>query len=153
MTLRRDPIVIGGLVLAGTALVVGLLLSLRGADTAPDAPTTGGEILALEDVDDLSALNGQRVTVDRARVDSVPADEGFWVAVGGGRVWVQLTTAGESPFEVEPGDRVTFAGDVATHGRDFADRPEFSAADAEELIDAGAHVEVDVGDLRLDRDG
>ncbi len=81
MALRRDPIVIGGLVLAGTALVVGLLLSLRGADTAPDAPSTGGEILALEDVDDLSALNGQRVAVDRARVDSVPADEGFWVAV------------------------------------------------------------------------
>lgn len=154
MALRRDPIVIGGLVLAGTALVVGLVLSLRGADVAPDPPSTGrGEIVGLQDVDDLRALDGQRVAADGARVDGVPADEGFWVAADRRRVWVQLTTAGESPFEVEPGDRVTFTGQVAAHDPDFADRPEFSAADAEELIDAGAHVEVDVGDVRLERDG
>ena len=46
-------------------------------------------------------------------MQSVPADEGFWVtADGGDRVWVQIETTGESPFVVEPGTRVSFTGTV-----------------------------------------
>ena len=42
-------------------------------------------------------------------MQSVPADEGFWVGSSAtDRVWVQLT--GESAVTVKAGDRISFAG-------------------------------------------
>jgi hypothetical protein len=119
--------------------------------SATPTPTRDLQAVALGDVDDLADMVGRRVAADDAVVISVPGDEGFWVATGGDDAWVQLVTAGESPFTVESGDRVSFTGDVVAHGADFADRPEFSEADARKLIDARAHIEVPVGDVRLSR--
>ncbi len=147
--LSRDRI----LVLAVGTFLIAVVLGV-GADQADQArPVADEQVVDLEGVDDLGALDGRRVAADGVRVDSVPADEGFWISVGGRRVWVLVTTAWESPFVVEPGDRATFTGQVVSHGPDFADRPEFSSADAEDLVEAGAHIEVDVDDLRLDGAG
>jgi serine/threonine-protein kinase RsbT len=56
---------------------------------------------------------GQRVTAQRARVTSVPADEGFFVRTcHGHRVWVQLTGKGESRATIRPSDDVRLAGVV-----------------------------------------
>lgn len=146
----RDPVVVIGAVVVLAALLFGLVYTAGWPDAEPSAGEQGsGEVLALDDVDDLSDVVGQRVAADDAEVQGVPADEGFWVSTGGERAWVQLTTAGESPFAVRAGQHVSFSGQVVAHGPDFAQRPEFSAADADELVDAGAHVEVDVGDVRL----
>jgi hypothetical protein len=147
MWLRRDPVVVGGLLVALAALVIGIVLSTGGDESGT---VVREEIVGLEDVDDLRAAAGRLVAADGVEVEGVPADEGFWVSADGRRVWVQITTAGESPLVVERGDRVTFTGEVALHEPDFANRREFSAADAEELVEAGAHIEVDVADLRLE---
>lgn len=146
MRILRDPIVVIGLVVALVAIVIGLVLT-AGDPAAPERAGDGA--VALEDVDDLGEVVGRQVAADRAEVASVPADEGFWISTGGRRAWVQLTTAGESAFDVEAGQLASFTGQVVAHGPDFAERPEFSSADAEELVDAGAHVEVAVGDIRL----
>ncbi|MBW0122949.1 hypothetical protein, partial [Pseudonocardia oceani] len=128
------------------AVLVGLVGTL-GADPSP-APAAG-EAVELADVDDLRDIVGGQVSAQDAEVESVPADEGFWVSGGGDRVWVQIGTAGESPIVVEAGDRVGFTGTVVAHGPDFVLGPEFPEQDAEEIVAAGAHVEVDADDVRL----
>lgn len=149
---RRDPIVLLCAAVAVVATVVGVVWSLSGSS---ESGSTAGEAapsepaLALSEVDDLREHVGDRVVADGVEVDAVPADEGFWVDAGGDRVWVQVDTAGESPFAVLEGQRLDFTGTVVAHGPDFVQQPDFPAGDAEELIDAGAHVEVDVADLRI----
>jgi hypothetical protein len=166
--LLRDPIVL----ITGLVVVVGVLVALvwsaTASDTEPpdglrvgsepvDGPVDGpvdalgdADVVRLVDVTDLSSVAGRRVVVDRAQVLGVPADEGFWISAGDGdRVWVQLTTAGESPFTVRPDQRVSFTGEVVEHDADFVQRPEFAEADADALVNAGAHLEVPVGDIAL----
>ena len=64
----------------------------------------------------LAEQGGATVRLTRARVLSVPADEGFWVGSDRSRVWVSLLTpAGdESRVQVRPGDRVSGPGTVRT---------------------------------------
>ncbi|WP_214402653.1 hypothetical protein [Pseudonocardia lacus] len=100
----------------------------------------------------LTALVGQDVTAQGVVVQSVPSDEGFWV--GGSetdRVWVQLTVpAGESPYTVQPGQRLDFTGPLTAHGADFAQRVGVDAAEgADQLTREAAHVEVAKADLRV----
>jgi hypothetical protein len=150
MWFRRDAVLVGCVLLAVGVFVFAMLQTIGAEPSVPSGndSVAGGEVVAL-DAGDLADQDGRLVRADDVAVVSVPADEGFWVDAGDGRVWVQLTTAGESPAAVEAGDRVSFTGEVEVHGRDFADRPEFSAADAEALIESGVHVEVDVADLRF----
>lgn len=144
---QRDRIVLGSAVVAVCAVLFGVVLTLNAGETPPSSTA---EVVDLRDVDDLTEIIGRGVSADGAEVESVPADEGFWVEAGGGsRVWVQVATTGESPFTVEPGSRVTFIGQVVAHGADFAGNPDFPQADVEDLLDTDAHVEVDVDDLRL----
>lgn len=148
---RRDRVLLLCGAVAVVAIVVGLLASLA-APSAPAGPTHPGEAapaVALDDVEDVRDHVGSTVVADGVEVEDVPADEGFWVETAGDRAWVQVDTAGESPFVVEPGRRISFTGQVVAHDPDFARQPEFPAADADELADAGAHVEVDVADVRL----
>ncbi len=102
----------------------------------------GGELTGLVD----EPVSGQGVVVQ-----SVPADEGFWV--GGSdsdRVWVQLAVQpGESPFRVQPGDRLDLTGRVVAHDAGFAQQVGVDAAEgAEQLTRQAAHVEVAKADLR-----
>ena len=106
-----DPPAAGERARAGDTLVVGDepvdLLGLSGGSLLPRA---GQEV---------------RGTVE---VQSVVADEGFWVGVDDERVYVHLTRearggGGESEATVEGGDLVTLSGElapVADHGQDVA---------------------------------
>ncbi len=88
---------------------------------------------------------GQPATATGVQVLSVPADEGFWVGSSDTeRVWVQLTgEAGESPYQVQEGDRVDFEGSVVAHDEAFAGEVGVDEADgAGQLTEQGHHVEV-----------
>ncbi len=78
------------------------------------------------------------------RVLSVPSDESFWVGTGtANRVFVHLAlTPGESPFNVQPGEMVTFSGTVKALPPDAETR--FGITVAEGLNDLrrqGAYIE------------
>jgi len=85
-------------------------------------------------------------------VQSVPADEGFWVGGGpGDRVWVQLATGGrESTVRVRSGQRASFSGAVVRVAADTAAKVGLTPAEgAAELRQLGAYVTVDPGQLVL----
>lgn len=100
---------------------------------------------------ELTSQVGQQATSTGATVQSVPADEGFWVGTSEtDRVWVQLTGgAGESGYTVKPGDRVDFTGQVIAHDAGFAEQVGVDAAEgAEQITQQGAHIEVVKSELR-----
>lgn len=88
-----------------------------------------------------------------ARVLSVPADEGFWIADRpAGRLWVQMTGAGESPQQIRVGEVVTFVGRRVAHRPGFARSMGLApGADATALDRAGVHLEVPHSQVRLSR--
>ena len=139
-----------------------------GAGATPTAPATGGAasatgrllaggqpVLPLPGPGPVGALGrftGQTATAEGVPVQSVPADEGFWVGNSTtDRVWVQLAGAGESGYTVKPGDRVSFtAGKVVATGPAFAGQVGVNAAEgAAQLTAQGQHISVAKGDLRL----
>lgn len=86
------------------------------------------DLFGLADVDRLSSVQGSNVEANGLLVQSVVADEGFWVAQNSGAsdlVFVYLTsaarsTSGESPFQVQAGQRVNVQGQVANVPADVA---------------------------------
>ena len=79
-------------------------------------------------------------------VESVPADEGFWLGEDTtDRVWVQLVNvAPESPYKVEPGDIVSFDGQVVPTPSDFPQEVGVTSAEgAQQLQDQGQHIQVE----------
>ncbi len=136
----------------------------RGRGRAAPAPTrvtgqpantvyaAGDQILPLSgDSSDLAAYVGQRATARGIPVQSVVADEGFWVGRANDRIWVQLTgRPPESTYHVERGDEVTFAGEVVAHNAGFADEVGVNQAEgARSLTSQGAHIEVQKRTLAL----
>ena len=99
----------------------------------------------------LAGLVGRPVTATDVVVQSVAADEGFWVGSSGtDRVWVQLAGVGESAYSVGPGDRVSFTGQVVGHDVGFAAQVGVDPAEgAEQLTRQAAHVAVAQADLQL----
>ena len=88
---------------------------------------------------------GQPATATGVQVQSVPADEGFWVGSSDtDRVWVQLTgEAGESPYQVQEGDTVDFEGTVVAHDEAFATEVGVDeASGAAQLTEQAHHLEV-----------
>jgi hypothetical protein len=83
-------------------------------------------------------------------VQSVPADEGFWVGTSEtDRVWVQLSGTDESGYVVQQGDRVDFTGQVTAHDPGFATQVGVAAAEgADQLDQQAAHIEVAKSQLR-----
>lgn len=98
----------------------------------------------------LAAYVGKTVTARGAPVQSVVADEGFWVGQSvTDRVWVQLELAPgrESPLHVRAGDVVDFRAAVVANPPGFARRVGVTAAEgAAQLEVQGAHLAVN-GDL------
>ena len=85
-------------------------------------------------------------------VQSVPADEGFWVGTSvKDRLWVQLTgAAGESAYQVKVGDRVDFTGTTSDTPPEFAKQVGVSADEgAAQLTTQGRHLVVNKADVRL----
>lgn len=100
--------------------------STTGAPTGDGTLTAGSaDVLPLSAAGvpasgDLSQYTGQAVTGKGATVQSVPADEGFWVGSSNtDRVWVQLDGPGESPFKVTAGQKVNFTGTMTAVAAGF----------------------------------
>lgn len=100
----------------------------------------------------LTAYVGQPATANAVTVQSVPADEGFWVGSSAtDRVWVQLTGSGESPYTVRAGYTVSFTtGQVVANPAGYPATAGLAAADgAAQLTSQAAHVEVAKDALQL----
>ncbi len=108
------------------------------------AAATDGSLVKYQDM----AAHGKSV-----RVESVPADEGFWVGTSDtDRVYIQLTGTSESGFTVKPGDIVTFTGQVAANGADFPAKEGVEAAEGADLLTAQAvHIQVPRSKLTLNK--
>ena len=121
--------------------------------TAPATLTVGSAaVLPSTRLGSLAADAGRTAEADDVPVQSVPADEGFWVGGGpGARVWVQLKTGGrESAVRVRPGQRASFAAEVVRVTGGTAARIGLTdPAAVAELRAAGAYLVVDPARLRL----
>jgi hypothetical protein len=132
------------------------IAGLPGA-AAPDAALSadGTSLLPLAQAagagDVLTSQVGKAVTARGVLVQSVPADEGFWVGEDNtDRVWVQLSGSGESGYTVEQGDRVDFTGTMTAHEPAFAAQVGVDAAEgADQLTQEAAHVAVDKSTVAL----
>jgi hypothetical protein len=136
--------------------------SVRDAAATPaPQPVTPAQVLTVDDKPMLSQRStGQPGNLIRfvakpvrARgvpVQSVPADEGFWVGTSAtNRVWVQLRGPAESAYDVGVGDKVSFTGRVVSHGAHFAASVGVSPAEgARELSHQRGHLVVAQGELR-----
>lgn len=108
----------------------------------------GIPMLPLPPDGELSKFANERAVARSVIVQSVVADEGFWI--GGSqmqRVFVRLLTEGESRQRVEVGDRVTFTGTV----RQNPARPSDLHVSADEGLALLAHerFHIDVRDTDL----
>jgi RNA polymerase sigma factor (sigma-70 family) len=122
--------------------------------STPPATLTVGRtaVLPAGRIGSMAGDVGRTAEADDVPVQSVPADEGFWVGGGpGARVWVQLDTHGrESAVQVRPGQRASFAAVVVRVTADSAARTGLTdPAAAAELRAAGAYLLVEPGRLRL----
>lgn len=124
-----------------------------GAAAASGSLTVNGESILPLSGGDLGRYAGQTVVARSVTVQSVPADEGFWLGTSEtDRVWVQLTGgAGESVVTVRPGDRVSFdAGSVVATAPGFADQVGVTAEEgAQQLESQRQHLEVATSALRV----
>ncbi len=120
------------------------MLTAAGASLLPvsGAADTGGR---------LAGQVGKSVTGTGVPVESVPADEGFWVGTStNDRVWVQFVGAGESGYTVKAGDRVDLTGQVVAHDAGFAARIGVDAAEGgEQLTSEAAHITVAKNAVKL----
>ena len=100
----------------------------------------------------LAKYKDQSAAGKGVRVQSVPADEGFWVGTSDkDRVWVQLTGTSESGYTVKAGDVVTFTGQVTANTADFPAKVGVEAAEgADQLTTQGVHILVQRNKLALD---
>jgi RNA polymerase sigma factor (sigma-70 family) len=156
-----------GAATAAVAVTVGLLLSRDAPAPAAAAPAPvaagptaatpatlsvgGTRLLPADRVASLRPEVGRAAVARDAPVQSVPADEGFWVgAASGQRVWVQLKTAGESPVRIRPGQRVSFTGVVVRAPDGMPREVGLTGAEgAAELTAEGAYVLVGPGQLTV----
>jgi hypothetical protein len=122
------------------------LAALGLALVAAQASVAGAETTPVSSV--LRQQIGQPVTMNGMYVTSVPADEGFWVDSDHGRMWVQIETVTESPYDVDAGDTMSFSGRVVAHGPEFPGQVGVTSAEgAAGLAGAGAHINIPVDGL------
>lgn len=80
---------------------------------------------------------------------AVPTDEGFWIGNEQARIWVQLVEPGESPVNVDPGDLVSFTGEIVPNADGFVEGLSLPADMATALTDLGYHVEVPADEVTV----
>lgn len=105
------------------------------------APDPCSPLAPLEDLEPRDAI-GCPIAPTAVTVVDVPTDEGFWVETEAQQlVWVQLRGRGESPVEIEDGNRLVVVGvitdPVATGKRSRDDR----------IMEAGYILQVRYGDV------
>jgi hypothetical protein len=156
MWIRANPVPSTAGTVGAVAIAVAVVMTGSPAPTptparpspAPPATLTvdGRPTLPAPRVGPIAGAVGRTAVARDVPVQSVPADEGFWVGGGpGARVWVQLATQGhESSVRVRPGQRASFSGAVVRVGADTAAKVGLTAAEgAAELRSIGAYVTVD----------
>ena len=126
-----------------------------GASGEPGTLTAqGANLLADPTAAGLGTHDGQEAVGRAVRVQSVPADEGFWVGSGEqDRIWVQLTgTGGESDYKVRQGDSIDFTGTVARAAQGYAAEAGVTAAEgAGQLTEQGFYVSAPASGIKLSR--
>lgn len=132
----------------GAGLLLAILVGIGVAQCGRSSDTSGASSGALGPAD-LSGRVGQQMSMSGVDVLTVPVDEGFWVDSGSGRVWVQINTPIESPYDVDAGDSVDLTGRVVAHDSAFATRVGATDADAQDLIRQGAHITVELDGVDL----
>jgi len=149
--IRTNPVPSATGTAAAVAITVAAVLTRSPAPTPSAAPPTppatlsvdGTRTLPAPRVGPMTGAVGRTAVAREVPVQSVPADEGFWVGGGpGDRVWVQLATGGrESSARIRPGQRASFTGDVVRVAADTPAKVGLSAAEgAAELRSLGAYV-------------
>jgi hypothetical protein len=134
---------------AGAGLALFLVARSEDPAACGGTLTTDGDPIAFSDTDRLARMAGRLVEGDDLPVESVPANEGFWLGCADGRVWVQLVGVGESPERVTPGQRLGFDGTVVTHLDGFSDQIGVDQSEgASELDQQGVHLEVQYSNMR-----
>ena len=133
------------------AAVVAVVLVARSGDPAAcgGSLSVGSSTLGLSDTDELAQMAGRPVEGDNLPVESVPANEGFWLGCADGRVWVQLTGEGESPVQITAGQRLDFTGTVVSHPDGFSASIGVDQSEGAAQIDRhGFHLEVRYSNMR-----
>lgn len=137
---------------AATALVIAVTADDPPPTLPPPEPppvlgpgypgVTGAELAA-------AARDGRQIRADAAEVLMVGADEGFWIANNGQRLWVQLTGRGESRFQVRTGQQLSFSALPVAHSTGFADQIGLNAGDGARALDRQRlHFRVSAAELR-----
>lgn len=113
--------------------------------------TAGGRpVLPLPAAAKLTSFAGKPAAGRSVSVESVIADEAFWVGTGPrDRVLVHLGRSTESPFQVKKGERVTFTGTVKPASAVTAKRFGITDADSvSQLRSQGEYIEVGRGKIK-----
>jgi hypothetical protein len=115
--------------------------------TASPITVDGGTGLLPLPAEGLAAFAGKTAEGRGVIVESVVADEGFWVGDAASRIFVHLSdqakaSAGESPFQVRAGQRVDFTGTVTPNPADVGDLGVTAREGAEQLRSQGHHLEL-----------
>lgn len=117
------------------------------AGAAGAALTAGSQDLLNLPGNRIGSLAGQAAT-GQAKVQSVVADEGFWVGESEAkRVFVFLTpqarqSAGESGYQVKAGETVSLEGSVKRSDAGFAERAGVEESEgSRQLVDQGGYIE------------
>ena len=106
------------------------------------------DLLHLPPDADLASYVGRPVLGRSVPVLAVDANEGFWIGTSAQRLWVQLSSRGESAITVKAGTLVDFAGTVVANSPGFASRAGVSKTeDAAELNHERVHLAVAANDI------
>jgi hypothetical protein len=115
-----------------------------GSSTAEGAVTANGyDRLSTQTSISQGGHDGEQAVGHAVKVQSVPADEGFWVGTSAtDRLWVQLSgTHGESDYKVKQGNAIDFTGTVKAAGKNFATSVGLTASEgAGQLTQQGHYV-------------
>lgn len=150
-------------VTAATVIGAGMLLSNMGAEPQPpsgrstrEAPALPREILTVAgarqkstSASGLEPYVGRRVTGRGVVIESVPADEGFWIGTNDNRVFVLLTHSTESAFKARAGQDVSFKGTIVRSGPGLARRIAITRAEGAAELRQYPHIRVAQRDVEL----
>lgn len=98
----------------------------------------------------LARFTGATVVGRGVPVESVVADEGFWVGISPmDRVFVRLIVGGESPPRIRAGQRLSFSGTMRRNPLQLESLGVSDAEGASLLRQQGHHIELQVEDLMV----
>lgn len=115
--------------------------SSRPAKTARPLTIAGGPRKSTS-AQGLKPFVGQRVSGQGVKVQSVPANEGFWIGRRQERVFIRLTQPTESGFSLNAGQQISFVGILVPTGPNLARRMGITRAEGAAELQANPHIRV-----------